>query len=61
MNHVELLGADTLVHGRLGQDGAALTVRLHDVQRFEKHAAIPLLVSPDKLHLFDPETGKRIG
>ena len=61
VGHVELLGADTLVHGHLGEERIALTVRLPDVQRFEKHTTIPLVVPKDKLHLFDPETKKRIG
>jgi sn-glycerol 3-phosphate transport system ATP-binding protein len=58
VDHVELLGADTLVHGRSG--GIALTVRLPDVHRIEKHATIAVSVPPEKLHLFDPDTKKRI-
>jgi sn-glycerol 3-phosphate transport system ATP-binding protein len=58
VDHVELLGADTLVHGRSG--GISLTVRLPDVHRIEKKATIALSVPPAKLHLFDPDTKKRI-
>jgi sn-glycerol 3-phosphate transport system ATP-binding protein len=58
VDHVELLGADTLVHGRCGD--IALTVRLPDVHRIEKHAKISLAIPPAKLHLFDPDTKKRI-
>ncbi|MCU0561493.1 MAG: sn-glycerol-3-phosphate import ATP-binding protein UgpC [Desulfobacterales bacterium] len=58
VDHVELLGADTLVHGRCGS--MALTVRLADVQRIDKHAVIVLHAPPEKLHLFDPETKARI-
>jgi sn-glycerol 3-phosphate transport system ATP-binding protein len=58
VDQVELLGADTLVHGRSGD--VPLTVRLPDVRRIEKHAAVPLHVPPAKLHLFDPETKQRI-
>ena len=61
VDQVELLGADTLVHGRLEGGDVALTARLPDVQRFEKHAAIPLVVPGGKLHLFDLETKRRIG
>jgi sn-glycerol 3-phosphate transport system ATP-binding protein len=61
VGQVELLGADTLVHGRIGRDGTALTVRLPDVHRFEKNATVDLRVPPEKVHLFDPETGRRIG
>jgi sn-glycerol 3-phosphate transport system ATP-binding protein len=58
VDHVELLGADTLVHGRSGD--LFLTIRLSDVHRIEKHATIALYAPPAKLHLFDPETKKRI-
>ena len=60
VDHVETLGADTLVHGLLGEDGVFLTVRLPDIHYFKKHTALPLLVLSEKLHLFDKESGKRI-
>ena len=46
VDHVELLGADTLVHGRCGD--ISLTVRLPDVHRIEKQATIPLSIPPAK-------------
>ncbi len=61
VDHVELLGADTLVHGHFGKDQAMLTVRLPDVHHFEKHTALSIRVPPQKLHLFDKEEGSRIG
>jgi sn-glycerol 3-phosphate transport system ATP-binding protein len=61
VDHVELLGADTLVHGHFGEDKTFLTIRLPDVQDFEKHTILPLAVPSPKLHLFDKESGKRIG
>ncbi len=61
VDHVELLGADTLVHGHFGEDKTSLTVRFPDVQHFEKHTILPIVVPPPKLHLFDKENGKRIG
>jgi sn-glycerol 3-phosphate transport system ATP-binding protein len=61
VDHVELLGADTLVHGHFGEDKNSLTLRLPDVQHFQKHTILPLTVSSQKLHLFDKESGKRIG
>jgi sn-glycerol 3-phosphate transport system ATP-binding protein len=61
VDHVELLGADTLVHGHFGEGKNSLTLRLPDVQHFKKHTSLPLTVSPQKLHLFDKESGKRIG
>ena len=61
VDHVELLGADTLVHGHLGQGKTSLTLRLPDVQHFKKHTVLPLVIPPHKLHLFDEESGNRIG
>jgi sn-glycerol 3-phosphate transport system ATP-binding protein len=60
VDHVELLGADTLVYGRLGSDGAAVTVRLGGIRDLSKNSVISVSVPPGKLHLFDPETEKRI-
>ena len=61
VDHVELLGADTLVHGHFGEDKTSLTVRLPDVQHFKKNTILPMVVPPSKLHLFDKESGNRIG
>jgi sn-glycerol 3-phosphate transport system ATP-binding protein len=61
VDHVELLGADTLVHGHFGADKTSLTVRLVDVQHYKKHTILPLTIQPDKLHVFDRESGRRIG
>ena len=61
VDHVELLGADTLVHGHFGEYKTLLTLRLNDVQHFEKYTVLPLVVPPQKLHLFDKDSGNRIG
>ena len=61
VDQIEVLGADTLVHGHFGEEKTFLTVRLPDVQHFERRTVLPLMVLPNKLHLFDKETGKRIG
>ena len=61
VDHVEVLGADTLVHGHFGKDQTTLTVRLPDVHHFEKHTELPIRVPPQKLHLFDKDDGSRIG
>jgi sn-glycerol 3-phosphate transport system ATP-binding protein len=61
VNHVEQLGADTLVHGHFGEEKSLLTVRLSDIQHFKKDTELSLIVPPEKLHLFDQQTGKRIG
>jgi sn-glycerol 3-phosphate transport system ATP-binding protein len=60
VDHVELLGADTLVHGHFGEGRSALVVRLPDVHRLEKNAVVDCSIPPEKLHPFDPETKKRI-
>jgi sn-glycerol 3-phosphate transport system ATP-binding protein len=60
VNHVELLGADTLVHGHLGDEKTLLTVRLPDIYHFKKGSTLSLRVSPEKLHLFNMESGSRI-
>jgi sn-glycerol 3-phosphate transport system ATP-binding protein len=61
VDHVELLGADTLVHGHFGEDKTSLTARLPGVQHLAKNTVLPLVVTPEKLHLFDKESGNRIG
>ena len=61
VDHLELLGADTLVHGHFSDNKSFLTLRLTDIQHFKKNTILPLRVSPQKIHLFDMETGNRIG
>ena len=57
---VELLGADTLVHGRLS-DGNGLIVRLPGSQVPKPGDRMPFHVPHGAWHLFDTETGKRLG
>ena len=61
VDHVETLGADTLVHGRSGENNTLFTLRQPDIHRYQKGSSLSLSVSPKKLHLFDKESGKRIG
>jgi len=61
VDHVETLGADTLVHGHVGENGTFLTIRLTDVHTFKKGTILPLAVPSEKLHLFDKESENRIG
>ena len=61
VDHVETLGADTLVHGHVGEDHTFLTVRFPDIHHFKKGTIIPLAAPSEKLHLFDKESGNRIG
>jgi sn-glycerol 3-phosphate transport system ATP-binding protein len=61
VDHLETLGADTLVHGKSGEEGSLFTLRLPDIHDYKKGSSLSLSVSPEKLHLFDKESGKRIG
>ena len=56
---VEALGADTVVHGRLAQDGSLL-VRLPGLPTCREGDTLRLAAPPDALHLFDADTGRRI-
>lgn len=60
VDHVEMLGADTLVHGRLETDGALLTLRIPDIHHLQKGESLWLSVPSEKLHLFGQSDGKRI-
>ncbi len=56
---IELLGADTVAHGRLA-DGQILTVRLAGNHPVRIGDRLRLALAPADLHLFDPGTGLRI-
>ncbi len=58
---VEHLGADTLVHGYFGTDRSDMTIRLGGFHHIADGDALALQVVPEKIHLFDPETEKRLG
>lgn len=57
---VEELGADTLVHGHLGSIPTPLTVRLPGINKVRAGEILPLTVTPQHLHLFDPATEQRL-
>jgi sn-glycerol 3-phosphate transport system ATP-binding protein len=56
---LERLGADTIVHGRLG-DGTTLTARAPGALALHLGEPIRLAIAPGHIHLFDTETGRRI-
>jgi sn-glycerol 3-phosphate transport system ATP-binding protein len=60
VDFVEALGADTLVHGYLGESPMQLTVRLPGSTRVAAGDALSLVTPPESLHLFDPGTGARL-
>ena len=57
---VEMLGADTVVHGHVPASGARLTTRLDGSSRVISGDRLRLLVEPRHLHLFDPPSGRRV-
>jgi sn-glycerol 3-phosphate transport system ATP-binding protein len=60
VDHTEILGADTLVHGHFVEDKTSLTVRLPAIHHFQKKTRLPLSVSSKNLHVFDKKNGNRI-
>jgi len=61
VNFIELLGSDSLVYGHLGADksGARVAARL-PVSVVAREGRLPLRFAAEHLHLFDPESGKRV-
>ncbi|WP_169570259.1 sn-glycerol-3-phosphate import ATP-binding protein UgpC [Sneathiella limimaris] len=57
---VEHLGADTLIHGHFGSDQNDLTVRCSGTQAVRVGEILPIAITPDHIHLFDPVTTRRI-
>ncbi|HET6522789.1 MAG TPA: sn-glycerol-3-phosphate import ATP-binding protein UgpC [Geminicoccaceae bacterium] len=60
---VEALGADTVVHGRVGGNhtaGHAVTARLDGSVQVAAGDRLPLTIDRARLHLFDRQTGRRI-
>jgi sn-glycerol 3-phosphate transport system ATP-binding protein len=58
---IEALGADTLVHGHLGAERTAITVRVPGVTKVASGDILALTCEPERLHLFDPQSGTRLG
>jgi sn-glycerol 3-phosphate transport system ATP-binding protein len=58
---IEALGADTLVHGHLGADRTVVTVRVPGVMMAASADILPLTCEPERMHLFDPQSGTRLG
>jgi sn-glycerol 3-phosphate transport system ATP-binding protein len=56
----EPLGADTLLHGRFGHARELATVRLPGHVLAKPGEKRRYAVSPERLHLFDAQTGKRL-
>jgi sn-glycerol 3-phosphate transport system ATP-binding protein len=61
VDFIELLGSDSLVYGHLGADKASARVaaRLH-TSILAQEGRLPLRFEAKHMHVFDPESGKRI-
>ncbi len=57
---LEKLGADTVVYGSLDQTDTALTVRLSGIHPVDTGDRLPVTITPEHLHIFDSENGKRL-
>jgi sn-glycerol 3-phosphate transport system ATP-binding protein len=57
VDFVEELGATQLVYGQLG--GASLIVQVPAGSVEQAGGVVPLGIAPDRLHVFDPQTGRR--
>ena len=57
---LERLGADTIVHGKLGGNGTVLTARAAGTIDPPIGQVLRFAVRPEHIHLFDPETGARL-
>jgi sn-glycerol 3-phosphate transport system ATP-binding protein len=57
---VEALGADTLVHGRIGAGKESILARLPGNTNVKAGDRLVLAVDPDEMHLFDPESGRAL-
>ncbi len=56
---LERLGADTIVHGRLG-DGTVLIARTSGALALRLGETIRFAIAPEHIHLFDVDSGRRI-
>ncbi len=57
---VEVLGADTVVHGRIGKSDMPLTLRLTTSRDVAVGDQIPLDVELGQIHLFDSGSGRQL-
>jgi sn-glycerol 3-phosphate transport system ATP-binding protein len=57
---LERLGADTIVHGRLGGDGTVLTARAAGTVNPGLGEVLRFAVRSEHIHLFDLKTGQRL-
>ena len=61
LQSVEHLGADAYGYGRLADDGQLMTIRLDGTTTAQRGDRLAVLPDPAHLHLFDVESGLRLG
>jgi sn-glycerol 3-phosphate transport system ATP-binding protein len=57
---VEMLGADTITHGRIEGAGPSVLARLAGTARVSAGEIVKLMIASEQIHLFDATTGKRV-
>jgi sn-glycerol 3-phosphate transport system ATP-binding protein len=57
---VEMLGADTIIHGRIEGAGPSVLARLPGTARAAAGQRVELTIAKEQIHLFDAMTGKRV-
>ncbi|RKX56457.1 MAG: glycerol-3-phosphate ABC transporter ATP-binding protein [Thermotoga sp.] len=57
----EFLGINVLIHFKVGEERGTIYMNSEKATSIGAGSKIPLLFDPDKIHVFDPETGKNIG
>jgi len=57
---LERLGADTILHGRLNSAETPLTVRTAGTLTTQLGETVRVAIQPEHLHLFDPDSGRRL-
>ncbi|MFT5115105.1 MAG: sn-glycerol 3-phosphate transport system ATP-binding protein [Parasphingorhabdus sp.] len=57
---IEHLGADTLIHGTLGNSSINLTVSLKGIQRVDKGTLLTLQIAAKDIHIFDQTSEQRL-
>ena len=60
MELLEKYGANTVIYGILDQTNTALTVRLSGIHPVDTGDKLPVTITPEHLHIFDSENGKRL-
>jgi sn-glycerol 3-phosphate transport system ATP-binding protein len=57
---LERLGADTILHGRLADTDTSVVVRAAGSVALPLGENLRFAIRPEHVHLFDPDTGRRL-